>query len=63
MSAWTELDRVTFDDGIQATVRSSTDGSGADAICIEAPVQQCREQTSEAGLVDGYSDNAFDTFN
>lgn len=62
MMAWIELDRVTFDDGISATIRSRTEGSGADAICIEAPVEQCSEQVSEASLADGYSDNVFDTF-
>lgn len=63
MMTWAELDRVTFDDGITATVRSRTNGSGADAICVEAPVKQCREQVSEVSIVEGYSDNVFDTFN
>ena len=63
MMTWAELDRVTFDDGVTATVRSRSTGSGASAICIEAPVQRCREQVSEATLTGSYADNVFDTFN
>lgn len=62
MTSWAVLDRATFTDGIEVTVRSRRTGSGADAICIEAPVQQCMEQVSEASLVDGYADNVFSTF-
>jgi len=63
MMAWAELDRVTFDDGITATVRSQSTGSGANAICIEVPVQQCLEQVSEATLTGSYADNVLGTFN
>ena len=62
MIEWDLLDQVTFDDGIVVSVRSRTDGSGANAICVEAPIRQCREQVSEGGLVDGYEDNVFDAF-
>lgn len=64
----TQLDSVdgtTFDDGLTVSVRSLTpgsDGSGAIAMCIDAPVQRCRFSFGETSLAGSYQDSLLQAF-
>jgi hypothetical protein len=59
------LDEVTFADGTRVSVRSLTpgpSGSGAVAICVDAPTQQCHFAFSETGIGGAYQDNLIAAF-
>jgi hypothetical protein len=59
------LDEVTFADGTRVSVRSLTpgpSGSGAVAICVEAPIPQCQFSFSETGNGGAYQDNLIAAF-
>lgn len=56
---WPLLGEATIETDTTVSVRSRLDGTGADVICLEGPVIECRLQISEASLVDGFADNVF----
>lgn len=59
------LDRVTFSDGVVVSVRSAQpgpEGSGASALCVEAPVEHCRFNISETSIGGEFQNLAYDTF-
>ncbi|MFN3258108.1 MAG: hypothetical protein ACE37B_20710 [Ilumatobacter sp.] len=59
------LDEVTFADGTRVSVRSLTpgpSGSGAVAMCVDAPTQQCHFSFSETGIGGAYQDNLIAAF-
>lgn len=59
------LDQTTFDDDIIVSVRSLTPGdtgSGAIAICVDAPTQQCRFSFSETSIGGAYQNSLIAAF-
>jgi len=59
------VDQTTFDDGLTVSVRSLTPGetgSGAIAICVDAPIKRCRLSFSEASLGGAYQHSILAAF-
>ncbi|MDW3215355.1 MAG: hypothetical protein R8G01_15240 [Ilumatobacteraceae bacterium] len=59
------LDQTTFDDGLTVSVRSLTPGetgSGAIAICVDAPIERCRLSFSETSLGGAYQHSILAAF-
>ncbi|MGA0869412.1 MAG: hypothetical protein ACO3UM_10805, partial [Planctomycetota bacterium] len=59
------LDQTTFDDGLNVSIRSITPGeggSGAVAICVDAPIQRCRFSFSEGSLGGAYQNSILAAF-
>jgi len=54
------LDQASLTDGTKLSVR--TDGRGATAICVEAPVQHCKREISESSLVGNSQGAIFASF-
>ena len=55
-----EVDRATLPNGFDVSIR--TTGSGANVICLHAPIQRCELRVSESSLVGDYQHEATGTF-
>lgn len=60
-----EIDRVEFDDGVVVSVRAlraGADGTGASAMCLEAPIMRCTFQIGESSIIGEFQTSVFETF-